>query len=183
MTKAKSPVVSMVLAVLVVLSGSAAAQTARGPAGAPVPEAWDYVRLTPEERYQLRQNARALNAEQRAEHNRYLREEISRLPDWIYAATHYEKVAMDCERGTYLPLAAPALMDAWDYVKRSPHQRHDSRLAARALDPQARAVYDAHMATELARLPDWLQAALVEEGELQDQMYGLDPCPGVAAAP
>ncbi len=168
------------VAIVILLSAPMAAAEVpalRGPASAPVPEAWDYVRLTPRQRYDLRTRARALPEEERAEHGRALRQEIDKLPAWIYGVLHYERAAMDCLNGTFAPLAPPPLLDAWEYVKRVPHQRHDYRLAARALDPESRQKYEAHMAVEMARLPAWLRVALTEEAERQDALYGLEPCP------
>lgn len=156
----------------------AAASDARGgPAGAPVPEAWDYVRLSPEERYALRERARSLPEDERRKHNRALRKEIDKLPAWIYEALHDERLKMDCQHGSVAPLPKPPQLDAWAYARLVPHQRYEFRLRARALAPQERAAYEAHLAAELAKLPQWLQAALAEEASRADVRYGLAQCP------
>src|SRR5690606_18591847 len=122
-------------------------------------------RLTPEQRYELRMRARALPAEARTEHNRALKAEIVKLPDWIHEALHDERGAMDCRHGTVAPLPKPPLLDGWAYAKRIPTDRYEFRLRARALAPAEREKYQAHLATELAKLPAWLQATLAEEAE------------------
>lgn len=163
------------LAVNVVSADVPAVQ--RGPAGAPVPEAWDYVRLTPEERYTLRMRARALPEAARLQHNKALKAEIDKLPDWLHEALHDERTAMDCQHGTVAAVPKPPKLDAWAYVKRLPTDRYEFRLRARALHGQERKDYDTYLASELAKLPAWLQAALRAEAERLDQRYGLTQCP------
>lgn len=183
-----SPRHAAVAAILLALAVPAMAQQPaasadgypRGPAGAPVPEAWDYVRLTPQQRFDLRASARALPTEQRTQHNKALKTEIDKLPDWIHEALHDERTAMDCRNETVAPLPKPPKLDAWAYAKRVPTDRYEFRLRARALDPQARAEYDAHLAAELARLPAWLQTALADEAVRLDAYYGVKQCPDVS---
>lgn len=149
-----------------------------GPAGAPVPAAWDYLRLTPEARYALRTKARALPPAERAEHDRALRTEIHKLPAWIYEALYEERSAMDCKVGTFAPMPpAGPVEDGWAWVKRPPHQRYELRRRARALGEAEKREYDAQFAREMAKLPPWLQAALNEEAERLDARYGTSPCP------
>ncbi len=157
---------------------NAAVPAVRGPAGAPVPEAWDYVRLTPDQRYDLRRRARALPEQERTQHNRALKTEIDKLPDWIHEALHDERNAMDCRHGTVSPLPAPPRLDAWAYAKRVPTDRYEFRLRANALNAEDRKAYETHLATELAKLPAWLQSTLAEEAERLDKRYGLKQCPG-----
>lgn len=149
-----------------------------GPAAAPMPEAWDYVRMEPIARYELRRRANSLTAQEYQEHVRALRQQVDSLPDWVHEGLHYERAAMNCAHGTVTPLPPPRMLDAWEHVDRLPHHRHDDRIAAAALPPAEREAYEAHMATELARLPEWLRASLDEETERLDRRYGLEQCPG-----
>lgn len=149
----------------------------RGPTAAPAPRAWDYVRLTPQQRHALRDQARALPEDARREHNRALAAEIARLPDWLYEVLSNERVAMDCLHGAPDErLPPPPVLSAWEYVRLVPHQRYHFRLRARALAQEARARYQANLEAELATLPDWLQAALADEAEREDARYGPTLC-------
>lgn len=153
--------------------------------GIPVPEAWDYVRMTPEERSALRDRVDALPPELKEEHNTALSKQVNTLPTWLYEALSNELVARHhCTTGSYNgPMPKPPVPDAWGYVKRVPHQRYHYRLRARGLPAAEKAVYDAKMAEEMAKLPAWLQAALQEEAVRYDAYLGLDPCkrPGIGA--
>lgn len=148
-------------------------------AGIPAPEAWDYVRMTPEERLALRARVRALPADKEEQHNNALSAQVKKLPTWIYEALSNELVALDyCKTGTYTgPMPPPPVMTGWDYARRVPHQRYHYRLRARNLNPADQAVYDAHLARELATLPLWLQKALAAEAERYDARLGLTACP------
>jgi hypothetical protein len=183
MSTAHAAILAFALALMATVAAAAdeppasSSDARHGPAGAPVPEAWDYVRLSPEERYALRERARSLPEDERREHNRALRKEIDKLPAWIYEALHDERLEMDCQHGSVAPLPKPPQLDAWAYARLVPHQRYEFRLRARALAPQERAAYEAHLAAELAKLPQWLQAALAEEAGRADLRYGLAQCP------
>lgn len=171
--------VSMLAAVTctVAIASADPALTLRGPAGAPVPEAWDYVRLSPQERYDLRMRARALPEAERTQHNKALKTEIDKLPDWLHEALHDERTEMDCKHGTVAAIPKPPLLDAWAYAKRIPTDRYEFRLRARSLSAEERKTYEAHLATELAKLPAWVQTSLAEEATRLDQRYGLQQCP------
>ncbi|MGC4110318.1 MAG: hypothetical protein QM747_07810 [Nocardioides sp.] len=148
-----------------------------GPAGAPVPAAWDYVRMTPQQRYELRQRARALPPEERRAHNLALRDAINSLPDWVHSALHNERGVWDCRKGTVVPLppAAP-ITDGWAYALLLPTDRHELRLRANALPPEARQTYDVQFAKALEMLPPWLVEALQAEATDLDAKHGRKPC-------
>ncbi len=147
--------------------------------GIPAPEAWEYVRMTPEERLALRARVRALPPELTEAHNNALSAEVRKLPTWIYEALSNELVSLDyCQTGVYTgPMPHPPVLDGWEYAKRVPHQRYHYRLRARALAPEERAKYETHLAAELATLPEWLQTALAEEARRYDERLGLEACP------
>jgi len=151
--------------------------------GIPAPEAWDYVRMTPEARSALRDKVDALPPDLREAHNKALSANVNTLPTWLYEALSNELVARHhCRTGSYDgPRPRPPEPDAWAYVKRVPHQRYHYRLRARLLPPEEKAAYDAKMAAEMAKLPEWLQGALEEEAVRYDAYLGLDPCkrPGI----
>ncbi len=186
------PVIGAVMMIAIALSSSAAAMTqeiqdeqtaAAGTQhavdGVPAPEAWDYVRLTPEERHALRELARTLPEEKRREHNRAVVAEVAKLPRWIYEALSNERVAMDCMHGEMDgSLSRPPVLDGWAYARLVPHQRYHFRMRARALAPEDREKYETHLAQELASLPEWLRTALMEEAEREDARYGLTLCDG-----
>lgn len=153
--------------------------------GIPAPEAWEYVRMTPEARSALRDRVDALPPELREAHNTALSANVNTLPTWLYEALSNELVARHhCTTGSYNgPKPKPPVPDAWGYVKRVPHQRYHYRLRARLLPPDEKAAYDAKMAGEMAKLPAWLKEALEEEAVRYDAYLGLDPCkrPGIGA--
>jgi hypothetical protein len=150
----------------------------------PAPDAWEYVRMTPEQRAELRTRVRALPKDEQEEHNDALMVEVRKLPSWLYEALSNEMVAVEhCKNGVYAgPMPPPPKLSAWDYVKRVPHQRYHYRMRARALSPAEKAAYDQNLAKELATLPQWLQLSLAEEARRYDDYYGLDPCQRVSAS-
>lgn len=158
-------------------AGSNAAQSI------PTPEAWEYVRMTPAQRMELRARVRTLPKEKQDEHNDALMVEVRKLPTYLYEALSNEMVALEhCKTGAYHgPLPPPPKLTAWEYVKRVPHQRYHYRLRARALSPTERATHEQDLAKELATLPQWLQASLAEEAKRYDGYLGLDPCARVTA--
>lgn len=164
----------------VLLAGAATAQEdATPPGGIPAPEAWEYVRLTPQQRLELRARVRALPKELEEAHNNALSAQVRTLPTWIYEALSNELVSLDlCSTGTYSgPMPRPPTMTGWEYAKRVPHQRYHYRLRARALSPEDRAAYESNLASELATLPEWLQTALSEEAKRYDERLGIEACP------
>jgi hypothetical protein len=160
------------LSVGLLLASSVAVAQTTGPAGAPVPSAWDYVRLSPEQRYELRQKARALPPEQRTEHNRALKREVDALPTWIHEALHDERTDMDCRHNTTPPMPGPReITDGWAYVKLVPSERYELRQRALALPAAEKQAYDARTEKALSALPDWLRVALKKEADEQDRRY------------
>ncbi|MCC6172113.1 MAG: hypothetical protein IT481_08795 [Gammaproteobacteria bacterium] len=90
------------------------------PQGIPAPAAWDYVRMTPEERSALRDRVDALPAALREAHNTALSANVNTLPTWLYEALSHELVARHHRGGgSYAgPLPRPPEPDAWGYVDR-----------------------------------------------------------------
>ena len=90
------------------------------PQGIPAPAAWDYVRMTPEERSALRDRVDALPAALREAHNSALSANVNTLPTWLYEALSHELVARHHRGGgSYAgPLPRPPEPDAWGYVDR-----------------------------------------------------------------
>ncbi|MBL8269647.1 alpha/beta hydrolase [Steroidobacter sp.] len=172
-----------VAACLALSSQSAFGAESKAAESIPAPEAWEYVRMTPEQRSELRVRVRALPKEQQDKHNDAVSAEVKKLPTWLYESLSNEMVAMEhCKTGAYTgPLPLPPKLTAWEYVKRVPHQRYHYRLRARALSPADRAAYEQDLAKELATLPQWLQASLAEEAKRYDDYLGLDPCARVTA--
>lgn len=179
--------VSVAMAAILVLGSSTAAAQESPPAADElaalvaemVPEAWDYARLTPEQRYDLRERSRDLPEAERVAVSRAVVAEVAKLPRWMYEVMSLERAAMDCAHGVGVgvgPLPRPPVLAAWDHVKLVPHQRYHFRMRARALEPAEREAYDAHLAAELATLPEWLQQALADEAVRYDARYGPTMC-------
>ncbi|MBB6066246.1 hypothetical protein [Pseudoxanthomonas broegbernensis] len=144
-----------------------------------VPDAWEYVAMSPEQRHELRERVRLLPQAPRRAFDRALMEQVRSLPDWLYEALSNERVAVDCAAGRMgqEALPPPPELSARQYLERVPHQRYHFRLRARALPPQERQGYEARLAAELSTLAPWLQRALAEEAAREDARYGPVLCP------
>lgn len=66
----------------------------------PVPDPWEYARLTPEQRYDLRLRVRRLPEEQRRAFLIQLKSTVESLPPWLGLALHNERNEMDKKMGT-----------------------------------------------------------------------------------